>query len=172
MSDLFSEIVSEKPRRKGRPQKYASPRHRAYEKKVLGGQKRTPRSVQNYHNAKRAFDAIRRLDNAAPILAYFDKRQAILAALGRIKEKKIIVQAACSIVYYQLRGAKAYAEIRKFQHGDRWPDFTILLGKIRKAAWQYRNLFPHQSDEQFERDVKITFEHFCKYELRHFRLGQ
>lgn len=170
LGNLFSEIVSEKPRRKGRPQKYASPRHRAYEKKVLGGLKRTARSVQNYHNARRAFEAIRRLDNAAPILAYFDKRQAILAALGRIEEKKVIVQAACAIVYYQLRGAKAYAEIRKFRHGDRWPDFTILLGKIRKAAWQYRNLFPHQSDEKFKRDVEVAFEHFKKHELKYYQV--
>ncbi|MGO9587638.1 MAG: hypothetical protein ACLP2Y_15730 [Limisphaerales bacterium] len=169
LADLFSEIISKKTRSKGRPQKYTSTRHRAYEKKLLGTQKRCPRSVQNYHNARRAWEAIQKLENSEPILAYFQKRHTILSALGRIEEKKVIVQAACVIACYQLRGAKAYAEIRKFRYGDRWPDTIRLLHKIRKAVSEYRNLYPHQSCDEFKRDVELTFENFKKHELKYYQ---
>ncbi len=126
--------------------------------------------VQNYHRAQRACDILAKHEARETLLAYFRNRRAILAAVGRIEEKKCLISAACSIAYYGLRGAKAYAEIRKFRYGDRWPDFTILLRKIRKAAWEYRNLFPHQSHENFKRDVEVAFEHFKKHELKYYQV--
>ncbi len=164
---LFSEIVSKKPRRRGRPRKYTSPKHRAFEKKVLGGAKRHPRSVQNYHNAQRAYEILKQLDAAELLIPYFENRRTILAAIGRIEERKYLISAACSIAYHRLRGAAAYAEIRKARYGDRWPDIIRLLNKIRKAVREYRNLYPHQSSEHLRDAVENVFERFLEYDLKH-----
>lgn len=129
----------------------------------------TPRMVQNYHNAQRAFDILAKHEGAEQLLVYFRNRRAILAGIGRIPEKKYMIGAACSVVYHGLRGAAAHAEIRKFRYGDRWPDTNRLLRKIRKAVREYRNLYPYQSCDEFRRDVEGVFEDFKKYELKYYQ---
>jgi hypothetical protein len=129
----------------------------------------TPRMVQNYHRAQRAFDILAKHEARETLLAYFRNRRAILAAIGRIEEKKYLIGAACSIARHGLRGAAAYAEIRKFRYGDRWPDTIRLLHKIRKAVFEYRNLYPYQPCDKFKRDVEDIFESFKKYELKRYQ---
>ncbi len=78
-----------------------------------------------------------------------------MAEIGRIENKDWLVRAGETIARNGLRGEKARAEIRKIRYGDRFPKLTILGRKIRKAMWEYRRLFPYQTDEDFKKDFEI-----------------
>jgi hypothetical protein len=162
-AELVREIISEKPRKRGRPRKYASAKHRAFEKRMLRGRTRTARSVQNYHNANRAMEILAKSDDGEEVRAYFRNKMTMLAGIGRIKEKPYLIAAARSIAYKRLRGAEAYAEIRKAKYGDRWPAITILTRKIGKAMYEYRHLFPWQSDEDFKSQFEIVMENALRF---------
>ena len=144
--------------REGR--EYANPKHRAFLKKFPGALERTVRCQQNYICAERAWLTIVRSDNAEALTKYFNSRSTLLVAIGHIEERELRIQAAARIFYYQLRGERARAEIRKIRYGDWWPDITILSRKIWKAVCEYHNLYPYQTDEKIVADLKIII-HRC-----------
>ena len=183
--NLFSEIISKIPhrRKRGRPQKYDNPTHRNYLKKrsaqVLGalimkrsassGGKLTVRHQQNLIRAERAQNILSKSENGGFLIHYFFNRNTLLGELGRIESKDWLIATAERIAGNELKGENARAEIRKCRFGDRLPHAVILLRKIRKAVFAYRNLYPYQSCENFKRDVEHIFEHFKTFDLKEFK---
>jgi hypothetical protein len=183
-NELFSEIVSKIPRKRkrGRPRKYDNPTHRAYLKKrsnqILGALimkksandgKLTVRQQQNLIRAERAQNILSKSENSGFLIHYFFNRNTLLGELGRIESKDWLIATAERIAGNELKGENARAEIRKCRFGDRLPHAIILLRKIRKAVFAYRNLYPYQSCENFKRDVERIFEHFKTYDLKEFK---
>ena len=172
---LFSEIISKIPkkRKRGRPQKYNHPRARGdlksrgelifgiYAHKQMAGL--TTRQQQNHIRAERAARILSKNENqkvAAVFQNYFLRRSTLLAELGLIKDPKLLLGAAAYIAYHGLKGDEARLEIRSIRFGkkgsprSRWKHFSILHQKIRKAVWQFRNLFPDIKDEEVMADLK------------------
>jgi len=168
---LLSEIISIIPRKRkrGRPRKYDNLTHRTYlkkrsaqmlgllvQKKVKGGEKLSVRQQHNLIRAERAQNILLKSENAGFLLQYFFFRNTLLGELGRIESKDWLIATAERIVHNGLKGEGARAEIRKCRFGDRYPNLTILGRKIRKAMWEYRRLFPYQTDEDFKRQFEIV----------------
>lgn len=173
LAALFSETVSETPRPKGRPRKYDTAQHRAFEREILNGQTRHRRSVQNYHCQVRALNVINNRqtiaeDSRKELLAYFGKRQTILTAIGRIEDDDLLIKAAVAVAHFQLRGEAARAEIRKIR-GHKWADTEGLSRTLYKAVARHRRLYPTQNRGDFVSDVQAAFEHFLKYALKHIK---
>jgi hypothetical protein len=173
LAALFSETVSKTPRPKGRPRKYDTARHRAFEQKLLDGRPRHPRSVQNYHCQVRALNVINdrqtiEEDSRKELLAYFSKRQTLLAAIGRIEDDDLLIKAAVTVASFQLRGEKARAEIRKIR-GHKWADWSLLCRNLHKLLAGHRQLYPTQPRENFVADVQTAIEHVLKFDLKHIK---
>jgi hypothetical protein len=164
---VFSEIISKIPRKRkrGRPQKYASPKHRAelksrtalilgmqFKKRVQEGGKLTVRQQQNHILAERAWNILTKSENAQQLLARFVESHTLLAELGRIERKDWLIRTAGYIAYHGLRGEIAREEIRRVRFGKRWATPSILFRKLWKALAQYRHLFPHMEDEEAKKD--------------------
>ena len=89
------------------------------------------------------------------MIQYFFNRNTLLDELGRIESKRLVNYHRKRIAGKGLKGENARVEIRKCRFGDRYPKLTILGRKIRKAMWEYRRLFPYQTDEDFKKEFEI-----------------
>ena len=119
------------------------------------GGKLTVRQQQNLIRAERAQNILLKSENGGFLIQYFFNRNTLLGELGRIESKDWLIATAGIIAGNGLKGEKARAEIRKCRFGDRWPDIGILGRKIRKAMWEYRRLYPYQTDEDFKKDFEF-----------------